>query len=135
MVRVGMSQSDVFYTLRLNAQFPDLLHDDGKGSSGATLDDHPNISQGKINGKSRRAQLIEMLRDSDGFMSFLAHFISFLLYEIYANKKASRLGGFFLSTYYFSCFSCLGQCPPRLAGRRAKEKEEKAKAANLSMHF
>jgi len=67
-------------------------------------------------------------------MSFLAHFISFLLYEIYCNKKASRLGEAFVSAYFFPCFSRLGQCPPRLTGRRAKEKEEEVKAANLSMH-
>src|SRR4030042_2906129 len=131
MVRVGMRQGYVFDTLRLNAQFLDLLHNHGEGSSGAAFDEHGIISQGKINGKSRRTQLIEIPRDSDGFMSFLAHFISFLLYEIYCNKKASRLGGFLLSLTIFSCFSRLDQCPPRLAGRRAKEKEEKVKAANL----
>jgi hypothetical protein len=108
---MGMGQSDVFDTFRLNTQFLDLLHDNGEGSSGAAFDDHGIISQGKINGKSRRAQLIEMLRDSDRLMSFLTHFISFLLYEIYLNKKASRLGGFLLSTYYFFLFFSFRSMP------------------------
>jgi hypothetical protein len=78
--------------------------------------------------------LIEAPCDADRFMPFFTHFLfPFSFYEIYPTKKPPAWGGFLLSAYCFSCSSRLGQCPPRLANGRAKEKE--AKAANLSMHF
>jgi len=78
--------------------------------------------------------LIETPRDADRFMPFFAHLLfPFSLTKSTPTKKPPAWGGFFLSAYCFSCSSRLGQCPPRLASRRAKEKE--AKAANLSMHF
>jgi hypothetical protein len=49
-------------------------------------------------------------------------------------KKPPAWGGSLLSAYCFSCSSRLGQCPPKLANGRAKEKEE-VKTASLSMHF
>ena len=73
-----MRQRQIFYLLRGDTQFFDLVDDEGEIGASAAFDQHADIAHGEVNRKIGDAQLVEISGYLNRSMPCVNHFINFL---------------------------------------------------------